>query len=225
VAANRLRFTDRREAGRILAQRLLDYAGRSDVVVLALPRGGVPVAYEVARMLHAPLDVFTVRKLGAPGHAELAMGAVASGGITIVDRALIEALDVTPEELRDVVDAESAELARREAAYRDHRVRPHLAGKTLILVDDGLATGASMQAAVLALRRQNPLRIIVAVPVGASDTCGDLRQVADEVVCASVPSEFIAVGVHYVDFRQTTDDEVRQLLNVAEEESRSWSIA
>jgi putative phosphoribosyl transferase len=220
------RFRDRREAGRSLARALQAYADRPDVVVLGLPRGGVPVAYEVARALHSPLDVFTVRKLGVPGRQELAMGALASGGIAVVDQALLQALGLREQHFQDVVRAESAELNRREAAYRDHRPRPDIEGKTVIVVDDGLATGSSMLAAIAALRRLNPERIVVAVPVGASETCASLRRVADDVICAVTPQPFYAVGEHYENFEQTSDDEVRRLLNDAyEQEKRKWTTA
>jgi len=218
-------FADRRAAGRALAEALKGYRGRSDVVVLALPRGGVPVAYEVARALHAPLDVFTVRKLGVPGHRELAMGAVATGGSVVLDRDLIQRLQVPADELEAVIDDESRELLRREAAYRDHRRRPSLGGTVAIVVDDGLATGASMQAAIEALRTRHPARIVAAAPVGAGATCERLRSIADQVVCPLQPEPFFAVGMYYEDFGQTTDDEVRALLNQAERERRTWQVA
>jgi putative phosphoribosyl transferase len=221
-----LRFRDRREAGRILARALQAYANRPDVVVLALPRGGVPVAYEVASALHAPLDVFTVRKLGVPGHEELAMGAVASGGVYVVDRELVGALGLRPQQFADVVQNEVAELNRREDAYRSECPRPDVRGKTVILVDDGLATGASMLAAIAALRRLEPARIVVAAPIGAPETCEALRHEADEVICAATPRPLLAVGAHYLDFRQTTDEEVRELLDAAcEQQKRRWSLA
>src|SRR5579862_6017871 len=207
-----MRFMDRRAAGRAVADLLRTYRDRNDVVVLALPRGGVPVGYEIAKALHAPLDVFTVRKLGVPGHEELAMGAVASDGTYVADEELIDSLHVGREKFATVVRAEFAELERRESAYRDHRVRPDVRGKTIILVDDGLATGASMQAAIGALRRHEPAQIVVAVPVGAPETCAQLRRIADDVVCVATPRPFYAVGIHYADFTQTTDEEVRELL-------------
>lgn len=221
-----LGFRDRREAGQHLARALQGYANRPDVVVLGLPRGGVPVAYEVARALHAPLDVFTVRKLGVPGHEEFAMGALASGGIAVVDRELLKALGLSDRQFEDVVRAETAELNRREGAYRDERPRPDIRGKTVILVDDGLATGSSMVAAIAALRRLNPARIVVAVPVGAPETCASLRRIADDVICAMTPQPFHAVGEHYANFEQTSDDEVRKLLKDAyDQEKRKWTVA
>ncbi len=209
-----LGFYDRQEAGRILAGRLLTFANRTDVVVLGVPRGGVPVAYEVAGVLHAPLDVFTVRKLGVPGYEELAMGAIASRS-TVIDRRLVDALGLGPAELDDIIKGERAELERREKAYRDRRPRPVIHGKTVIVVDDGLATGASLFAAAGSLRRLGPVRIVAAVPVGAAETCEALRQAVDEVVCALTPEPFVAVGCYYEHFGQTSDDEVRTLLAAA----------
>jgi predicted phosphoribosyltransferase len=206
------RFSDRAEAGCQLAAALRDYAGRKDVVVLGLPRGGVPVAYEVARELEAPLDVFLVRKLGVPGHEELAMGAVASGGVCVLNEELVRRLGLSAQELEEVVAREEAELGRREAAYRGGRPRPDLHGKVAILVDDGLATGATMRAAVEALRREGPAKLVVAVPTGAEESCEDLRPLVDELVCLSTPHPFYAVGLWYDDFAPTTDDEVRELL-------------
>jgi len=205
-------FQDRHDAGRQLAVRLLPYAGRDDVVVLALPRGGVPVGYEVARALGAPLDVFLVRKLGVPGHEELAMGAIASGGVRVINQRVIDALKIPPEVIGQVTTMELEELERREREYRDGRPPVEVAGRVAILVDDGLATGATMRAAIAALRRRRPGRIVVAVPVGAAETCADLRQEADEAVCAAEPTDFYAVGLWYEDFAQTTDEEVRDLL-------------
>lgn len=218
-------FSDRRAAGRVLARALGAYAGKSDLVVLGLPRGGVPVAYEVAEALHAPLDVFTVRKLGVPGHEELAMGAVASGGTVILDARLAEMLGVTPEDIERVKQCELEELRRRESAYRDTRPRPQLQGKTVIVIDDGLATGSSMRAAVEALRGSDPAQVLVAVPVGAADTCERLRSVADDVFCVLTPVDFHAVGAHYVDFRQTDDEEVRSLLESAASDFARWNAA
>src|SRR5262245_45964453 len=204
-------FRDRTDAGRRLAEALSQYAGRPDLVVLALPRGGVPVAFEVARTLDAPLDVFLVRKLGLPGHEELAMGAIASGGVRVLNDEVVRVLDLSPQLIEEVARTEQQELERRERVYRDDRPPVDVRGKTVLLVDDGLATGSTMRAAVAALRRQGPARIIVAVPVGASDSCEELQE-ADEVVCAKMPEPFRAVGMWYEDFSQTTDEEVRELL-------------
>lgn len=218
-------FTDRHSAGRVLARALEPYAGQPGIVVLALPRGGVPVAYEVARALHAPLDVFAVRKLGVPGHEELAMGAVASGDVCVLDVRLAGMLGVQPGDIERVKRRELEELHRRESVYRDNRSRPALTGKTAIVVDDGLAGGSSMRAAVEAVRASRPARIIVAVPVGAQETCERLRSIADDVLCVLSPPEFHAVGAHYVDFRQTTDEEVRALLDAAAAELARWTAA
>jgi putative phosphoribosyl transferase len=208
-------FRDRAEAGRHLLSRLGAYQGRPDVLVLGLPRGGIPVAYEVARGLGAPLDVFVVRKLGVPGQEELAMGAIATGGVRIVNRDVVDALHIPP----DVVDRAAAEEAReqerREQSYRGERHQPQVAGKTVILVDDGLATGSTMRAAVAALRQQGPARIVVAVPVAAPSTCQELRREVDEIVCFATPEPFMAVGRFYDDFAQTTDEEVTELLAAA----------
>lgn len=206
------RFADRVEAGRRLAEALRGYAGRPDVVVLALPRGGVPVAYRVARALGAPLDVFLVRKLGVPGHEELAMGAIASGGTRVLNPEVVAALGIPGGTIDAVAAREAEELERRERAYRGERPPPEVRGRTVILVDDGLATGSTMRAAVAALRRQEPARLVVAVPVGAAETCEALRAEADAVVCVLTPEPFYAVGLWYRDFAQTTDDEVRELL-------------
>jgi putative phosphoribosyl transferase len=208
-------FQDRAAAGRVLAQRLTNYAGSPDLVVLALPRGGVPVGFQVARSLRAPLDLLPVRKLGVPGREELAMGAIASDGTQVVNRRVVRELGIAEDTLQAVAAAEHQELERRERAYRDQRPRPELTGKVVIVVDDGLATGATMWAAVAAIRRQRPARVVVAVPVGAASTCQQLQQVADDVVCASTPALFVAVGQAYHDFAQTTDEEVRALLDAA----------
>jgi predicted phosphoribosyltransferase len=208
-------FRDRAEAGRFLAARLARYAGRTDVIVLALPRGGVPVGYEVARALGAPLDVFLVRKLGVPGREELAMGAIASGGVPVLNDEVVNALGISREEIEQVAAAEEEELERRERAYRGDRRPPDVRGRTVILVDDGLATGSSMRAAVAALRKLGPGRVVVAVPVGAPETCAEFRGEADEVVCGQTPEPFYAVGIWYEDFSQTTDEEVRELLERA----------
>jgi putative phosphoribosyl transferase len=211
------RFRDRTEAGRLLAERLRKYAGRDDVVVLALPRGGVPVAYEVAKALGAPLGVFVVRKLGVPGYEEIAMGAIASGGIIVLDERLVESLGIDEALLERVIAAEARELERREAAYSTGREPPELAGRTVILVDDGLATGATMRAAALAVRRLDPAKIVVAVPVAAEETCDQFRDGVDEIVCEVTPRPFRAVGLWYDDFSQTTDEEVRELVGRAAE--------
>ena len=205
-------FRDRRDAGRLLAEKLAAYANRPDVLVLALPRGGVPVAYEVAHRLGAPLDVFVVRKLGVPGHEELAMGAVATGGVRVLNDQLVEQLGI-PDQMIDAVAArERQELARRERLYRGGRPPPDVRGRTVILVDDGLATGATMYAAIEALRKQNPGRIVVAVPTASPDTCGEMKAKADDVICAITPDPFQAVGRWYQDFSQTSDEEVADLL-------------
>jgi predicted phosphoribosyltransferase len=210
-------FLDRSEAGRVLAGKLASYAGGPDVLVLALPRGGVPVAYEVARALDAPLDVFLVRKLGVPGHEELAMGAVASGGVRVLNHAVVSRLPWAAGEVDAVTRRELAELRRQEAQYRRQGAFPDIEDHTVILVDDGLATGSTMRAAVEALRQYRPRRIVVAVPVGAPDTCDQFRDWADDVVCATRPDDFLAVGAYYADFSQTTDEEVKRLLREAAE--------
>lgn len=207
------RFRDRRDAGKRLAEELHRYANRPDVMVLALPRGGVPVGFEVATALDSPLDVFVVRKLGLPWHEELAMGALARGGVRILDEDLIRAAGVSEEEVQRVTATEQRELERRERQYRGARPFPNLTGKTVILVDDGLATGYTMRAAVAALRQEGPARVIVAVPVAARETCAAFRDIADDIVCAVTPEPFHAVGLWYDDFSQTTDDEVRDLLD------------
>jgi predicted phosphoribosyltransferase len=208
-------FRDRAEAGRVLASKLMQYAGRPDVLVLGLPRGGVPVAFEVARALHAPLDVFLVRKLGLPGQQELAMGAIATGGVRVLNEDVVQTLGVPEEEIEAVAAQEQEELRRREHAYRGDRPAPQVRGRTIILIDDGLATGSTMRAAVAALRQQEPARIVVAVPVGAPETCAELQHVADEAICARTPEPFYAVGLWFQDFSQTTDEEVHDLLERA----------
>jgi predicted phosphoribosyltransferase len=206
-------FADRREAGRELAARLAEIDGAANPVVLALPRGGVPVGYEIARGLKAALDVFLVRKLGTPGHQELAMGAIASGGVRVLNDEIVQAFGIRPDQIEAVARREEIELDRREASYRRGRLFPSLSGRTVILVDDGLATGSTMKAAVLAVRHQKPARVIVAVPVGAPDACRTLSVIADDVVCARTPRSFSAVGEWYRDFAQTTDEEVVALLS------------
>lgn len=215
------RFDDRRAAGAELAVRLEHLKARDDVVVLALPRGGVPVGFEVARALGAPLDIFVVRKLGVPGHAELAMGAIASGGIRVLNDDVVSWYGIPVGVIERVAREEQKELERREAAYRDGRLPAELAGRAVVLVDDGLATGSSMKAAVNAVRARTPARVIVAVPVGAPDTCRQLAETADEVVCARTPQPFSAVGLWYRDFSQTTDEEVRELLHESPVAARS----
>jgi putative phosphoribosyl transferase len=216
-----MRFRDRPEAGRVLAEHLRKYANRRDVLVLALPRGGVPVAFEVARALHAPLDVFLVRKLGVPGHEELAMGAIASGGVRVLNDEVVNVLRIPEEVIDEVAAGEQQELERRERAYRGDRPPPNVRGRIIILVDDGLATGSTMRAAVAALRQQGPARIVVAVPVGAAETCAELQAEADEAVCAQAPEPFYAVGLWYEDFAQTTDEEVHDLLQRAAEDDHT----
>ena len=212
----RLPFRDRRQAGRALAERLMQYHGRPDLLVLALPRGGVAVGFEVAHALHAPLDVFVVRKLGFPGHEEYAMGAIASGGVRVMNPD--SGISVSAEELAAVVAREQDELVRRERLYRGDRPAVSVQGRTVIVVDDGLATGSTMRAAVLAIRKQGPAHLTVAVPVGAPDTCRQLAAEADEVVCAAMPEPFRAVGLWYEDFPHATDDEVHDLLEEARRE-------
>jgi predicted phosphoribosyltransferase len=208
-------FRDRRDAGRTVAGLLRDHRNRPDVIVLGVPRGGVPVAYEVARALEAPLDIFVVRKLGVPWRPELAMGAIASGEVVVINDEVVRGLHIEPAVVQRAAEREGRELLRRERAYRDGRQMPDLAGKTTILVDDGLATGSSMRAAIAALREHRPARIVVAVPAAPASTCQDLQAVVDEVVCATTPSPFVAVGASYQDFSQTTDEEVRDLLRTA----------
>jgi putative phosphoribosyl transferase len=208
-------FHDRAEAGVILAQKLKSYAGHTDVLVLGLPRGGIPIAFEVARALGAPLDVFVVRKLGLPGHEELAMGAIASGGVRVLNQEVVRGLGIDSEVINRVAAREAAELRRREQLYRHGRTPLKVHGRTVILVDDGLATGASMHAAAVALRTQGPAKIVVAVPVAAAETCDEFRRQVDEIVCAVTPEPFRAVGLWYENFDQTTDEEVRELLGRA----------
>ena len=206
------RFRNRTDAGRQLAEKLAAYANRPDVLVLALPRGGVPVAFELARAFGAPLDVFLVRKLGVPGYEELAMGAVATGGVRVLNDEIVRGLGISEHEIDAVVARELRELSRRDRLYRSDRPPSDVAGRTVILVDDGLATGATMRAAVQALRQQQPGRIVAAVPTASPDTCQVLKAEADDVICAITPEPFFAVGHWYDDFTQTTDDEVRELL-------------
>jgi putative phosphoribosyl transferase len=210
-----MRFRNRSEAGRLLAGALERYKGRPDVLVLALPRGGVPVAYEVATALNAPLDVFIVRKLGVPGHEELAMGAIASGGIRTLNRSVIQQLNIPQQAIDAMAARETEEVRRRERLYRGDKPSPAISGRTVILVDDGLATGSTMKAAIAALRRQNPAKIVVAVPTAPADTCEELQREADEVICAVTPEPFYAVGLWYENFEQTTDAEVTELIRRA----------
>lgn len=218
-------FRDRRAAGRVLAELLVADRDRDDVVVLGLPRGGVPVAYEVAHALGAPLDVFLVRKLGIPGHEELAMGAIAEDGTLVVDDDVVRGAGISPDLVRRVADAERDELERQDRVYRAGRPPLDVRGKTVILVDDGLATGWSMRAAVTALRTLDPASIVVAVPTAPHSTCRELGELVDDVVCASTPSPFFAVGLSYWDFAQTSDDEVRALLRQRAAEARSSTQA
>ena len=214
----RRRFRDRTEAGQWLAQKLATYAHRPEVLVLALPRGGVPVAFEVARALDAPLDVFLVRKLGVPGREELAMGAIATGGVRVLNEEVVEALRIPEEVIAVAAAREQQELRRRERLYRDDRPGPQVRGRTIILIDDGLATGSTMRAAAAALRQQQPACLIVAVPTAAPETCAEFQAEVDEVICATTPDPFYAVGLWYEDFSQTTDEEVRDLLERAAKE-------
>ena len=207
------RFATRTDAGRELARLLGDFAGRDDVTVLGLPRGGVPVAAEVARELHAPLDVFIVRKLGLPGHPEYAMGAIATGGVRVLNEDVIRRFDVTDDVVAAAAAQEQLELERRDRLYRDGRPAPELRGRTVIVVDDGLATGATMRAAVEAVRAFEPHAVVVAVPVASRDACDELAGVADAIVCARTPDPFHAVGLWYEQFEQTSDEEVREALN------------
>jgi putative phosphoribosyl transferase len=209
------RFHDRRDAGKILAQELSAYAGRSDVIVLALPRGGVPVGYEVALALHAPLDLFIVRKLGLPEHEELAIGALASGGVRVLNEDMVHALQIPEEMIHRIVQQELQELRRREQSYRDDRPIPDLHQKIVILIDDGLATGASMRATVAGVRTQQPARIVIAVPTAAPETCHAFEFEVDEIVCTLTPEPFFGVSRWYENFSQVTDEEVRALLEKA----------
>jgi len=216
------RFKDRAEAGRVLAQELRrhGYADRPGTLVLALPRGGVPVAFEVARSLPAALDVFIVRKLGLPGHEELAMGAIATGGVRVLNEEVVRPLWISADVIDQITQVEQAELQRRERDYRGDRPVPEIQGRTVIIIDDGLATGSTMRAAVAALRRQSPSKIVVAVPVASEQTCDEFRKEVDDVICAATPEPFRAVGLWYDQFSQTSDDEVRELLRRAWQEQK-----
>src|SRR6188472_2913111 len=218
-------FVNRTEAGRLLAEKLENYANRNDVLVLGLPRGGVPVAYEVAKRLHAPLDVFIVRKLGVPGFEELAAGAIASGGVRVLNEDVVRAISYASEAIEAVTARETAELQRREQTYRDGRAAPELRDKIAIVVDDGLATGATMRAAVKALQQRGAGKIVVAVPVGPPDTCHEISKEADETICLSTPPFFQAVGQYYDDFSQTSDDDVRELLTRAAQSDNEGQLS
>lgn len=208
-------FRDRAEAGHLLAEKLEKYADRDDVLVLALPRGGVPVGFEVAKVLRAPLDIFVVRKLGVPGHEELAMGAIATGNVRVINHEVCGSLHIREQVIEEVATRERAELERREQAYRGSRPAPEIAGRIVILVDDGIATGSTMRAAVAAVREQSPSRVVVAVPTAADSSCRQFETIADEVVAVIRPERFFAVGEWYENFSQTSDEEVRALLNRA----------
>lgn len=209
-------FTDRADAGRFLASKLNQFANLADVIIIGLPRGGVPVAYEVARKLHAPLDILSVRKLGVPGHEELAMGAIASGGVCVINQDVLSHLGIPKDIIDLVIESEQRELERRERAYRNNHPPLELRGQTVIVVDDGLATGSSMHAAVVAIRQQQPKKIVVAVPVGARDTCQSFHNEVDTIaICAITPESFQSVGAWYANFAPTTDDEVRKCLDLS----------
>jgi putative phosphoribosyl transferase len=210
-------YRDRFDAGRQLAERLLHYRDQPEVLVLGLPRGGVPIAFELAHKLHAPLDVFLVRKLGVPGHEELAMGAIASGDVLILNDDVVNALHISQATIQRAAERERRELRRQETVYRANSAQPAIEGRTIILVDDGLATGSTMRAAVLAIRRQEPARIVVAVPVGAAQTCAEFAAEADETICAVAPEHFFAVAMWYEDFSPTDDATVQRLLQEADE--------
>ena len=219
------KFPNRAEAGRQLAEKLAAYGGREDAIVLGLPRGGVPVAYEVAQRLGLPLDVFVVRKLGVPGYEELAMGAIASGNVSVLNEDVMRAVPNSEVILKTVIAREKIELQRRETGYRQERAAPDLQGRVVILVDDGLATGATMRAAAAALRKQGVAKIVVAVPVGAPETCREIELEVDETICAFMPEFFHGVGQFYEDFSQTTDEEVRELLARANGERPAFAKA
>ena len=218
-------FRDRKDAGEHLATKLLDYRDRADVLVLALPRGGVPVAFEVAQALRVPLDIFLVRKLGVPGHEELAMGAIATGGVRVLNEDVVDYLRISEDVIDTIAAQELKELRRREIAYRGNRPEPDVKGKTAILIDDGLATGSTIRAAAQAIRQQEPARIVVAVPVSAPQTCDEYRIGVDEIVCAITPEPFYGVGQWYYDFSQTTDDEVRDLLQRARAQTNTAAVS
>ncbi|RUR74197.1 phosphoribosyltransferase [Chlorogloeopsis fritschii PCC 9212] len=217
-------YKNRTAAGQFLAKELAAYANRPDVLVLALPRGGVPVAFEVAKALNAPLDVFVVRKLGVPDQPELAMGAIASGGVRVLNQDIVRSLRLTETEISREEAKQRQELERRERLYRGNRPFPVIRGRTVIVVDDGLATGATMRAAIMALLTQQPARLVVAVPVAAPQTCQELESEVDEVVCAVTPTPFYSVGLWYENFPQTSDEEVRSLLEKAAKRDRESAI-
>jgi len=217
-------FANRKEAGQKLAIRLRKYADRSDIVVLGAPRGGVPVAFEIAADLKAPLDVFVLRKLGVPGREELAFGAIASGGVRILNRDIVEGLGITGLDIERVTRAEREELERRERTYRGGKAPLNVSGLTVILVDDGIATGSTMKAAVRALRQMKPARIVIAVPVAPPSTCNQLRSEADELVCLETPQPFYGVGQFYSDFSQVSDEEVKELLDTASQTRRETHL-
>lgn len=209
-----MNYSDRYQAGIVLADLLKDYAGRTDVIILALPRGGVPVAYEIAKKLSLALDIFIVRKLGVPGHEEFAMGAIASGGIVVLNEEVLNTLHIKKDAVNKVLQSEEDELSRRESVYRGNKCFPELMEKTVILVDDGIATGYTMRAAIAALKQKHPAKIIIAVPVAARSTCDELAPLVDILICPLQPANFYAVGLWYNDFSQTTDDEVIKLLKI-----------
>ncbi len=212
-------FRNRQDAGQKLAEKLTEYANRDDVLILALPRGGVPVAFEVAQKSNAPLDVFLVRKLGVPGQEELAMGAIASGGVRVLNESVVDYLRIPKAAIDAVAEHEQRELERREKAYRDDLPAPNVEGKIVILIDDGLATGATMRAAAIALKEQNPQKLVIAVPVSSPETCDEFRSEVDVIVCAATPRPFYGVGMWYEDFSQTTDEEVSDLLRRANQKN------
>ncbi|PMB16695.1 phosphoribosyl transferase [Fischerella thermalis CCMEE 5282] len=218
-------FKDRTAAGQLLAAQLAAYANRKDVIVLALPRGGVPVAFEVARKINAPLDVFLVRKLGVPGHEELAMGAIASGGVQVLNEAVVQMLGLSQKVIEQVATQEQQELNRRERLYRDDRPFPVLHERTVILVDDGLATGTTMRAAVVALRQQQPARLLVAVPVSSPEAYQEMQKLVDEIVCPQTPDPFYSVGLWYQDFPQVSDEEVCNLLKRATNNNQHSTVS
>lgn len=213
------KFFDRREAGKVLSEQLMQFEKKSDTIILALPRGGVPVAYEIAKKLSLPLDVFIVRKLGMPGHEELAIGAIATGGIAVFNNEIVQNFNIPKSAIDSVIQLEQQELQRRNSLYRGNRPFPVLVGKTIILVDDGIATGATMRAAIEALHQQKPAKIIIAVPVAAFSTCEEMNRLVDKIICPLRPYQFYAVGIWYENFSQTSDEEVAELLKIANKEN------